>query len=171
MEWNEDNLEKFIRENKEKFDTEDPDRYHGTHFLNKLHYRLRQVYVSILPHLAKLAITTILVFSLSFFAWGNWLSPDRDKKSLGSVSFEYRMKEIKYRYYILNMSVRIWLKGEWCNIKDDIKLMDDSYDQLRIDLKNNPKDQRIIKSMNEYYIVKLKAMDNFFQQKLIVQQL
>jgi len=154
----EEELFEFIRQNRDEFNTEDPDEYHGTHFLNKLHYRLRQVYVSILPHLTKLAITTILVFSISFFVWGNWLSPNKDKKTLGSVSIEYRMKEIKCNYLIFIGSTKLRVYGEWCLIKEEISEMDVQYDELQIDLKKNPKDERIVESMERYYMFKLKTI-------------
>ena len=163
--WTEEELEEtlnYIRENRHKydFDTADPSAYHGTHFWNKLHFRIRQAYISIVPHLTKLAVTTILVFAISFFAWGNWLSPNKDKKTLGSVSIEYRMKEIKYNYFVFIATTRLRLNKEYHLFKTDIKELDAQYDELQIDLNQNPKDPRIIKSMEQYYLYKLQTLND-----------
>ena len=153
FEWTEEELEKvlnYIRENRDKlnWDTEDPSAYHGTHFLNKLAYRFRKAYISIVPHLTKLAVTTIVVFTLSFLAWGNWINPDRDKKTYGSISYEHRIKELNYKTYILISSARVRLHGDWNLIKYEVKDMDNNYDKLQIELKKFTKSVKFQKKID-----------------------
>ena len=162
-----DNIFDFIKENRDKFDVADPSKYHGTHFFNKLGRRFKKAYVSIRPHITKSVVATIMVWFLSFVAWGNWINPDRDKKTYGSVDFEHRMTELKYQFYIvtLRFSLRFnHLKGFpeiRKEINNDLKEMDLYYDDLQRDLKQNPNNNEIINFMETYYKMKLKTLYDY----------
>ncbi len=78
---NEDNIEKFIRENKDKFGVHSPPDNHMEKFLFKLNYKLRNI-ISIVPHLIKVAIVTIAIFALSIIVWNNYIRKDRREITL-----------------------------------------------------------------------------------------
>ena len=48
--WEEEELEKFIRDNKDKFDVYQPKSNHNQHFLNKLINKFKEV-INIVPYL------------------------------------------------------------------------------------------------------------------------
>lgn len=78
---NEDNIEKFIRENKDKFGVYHPPDNHMEKFLFKLNYRLRNI-ISIVPYLIKVAIVTIIIFASSIIVWNNYIRKDRREITL-----------------------------------------------------------------------------------------
>jgi hypothetical protein len=73
----EDFIEKFIKENKDKFTVYNPPGSHRQKFLLRLNLRFRHV-ISIVPHLAKVAIITIIIFIASVIVWNNYIRWDRD---------------------------------------------------------------------------------------------
>jgi len=178
--WTEEIIEKFIVENREKFDTADPSGYHGNNFLSKLSRRIQHVYISILPHLTKLFIVSVSVTLISFFVWGNWLSPRRDQKTYGSISLTHRVEELKYKYYMLKLNYLIRFKyfKDYPEIRNDLKenlnILDADYLQLKKELKLNPKNKEIIQAMKQYYLFRIKTMYNIlsiFYQKNDIEKL
>jgi hypothetical protein len=81
MEWKEDNIEDFIRENRKKFDTYNPSTYHENHFSIKLYNKFKKI-VSIVSYLIKVLIVIIVVFILSIWAWNSWIRKDRHEVTL-----------------------------------------------------------------------------------------
>jgi hypothetical protein len=72
MEWNEENIEVFIKENKEKFNVYDPSVYHIDHFLLMLVNRFKK-FISIVPYLIKVSIVTVIVFTISIWLWFSYV--------------------------------------------------------------------------------------------------
>jgi hypothetical protein len=81
MNWNEDNIEIFIRENKDQFSKYDPSTYHDNIFLKKLYKRFKK-FISIVPYLVKVFIVTVIVFTISIWSWNNYLRKDRHEITL-----------------------------------------------------------------------------------------
>jgi hypothetical protein len=81
--FNEDTIESFIRENKEKFGVHHPPDGHMENFLFKVKYRIRYI-ISIVPYLIRLAIASILIFTASIIIWNNYIRKDRYEISLGN---------------------------------------------------------------------------------------
>ncbi|MCX6260920.1 MAG: hypothetical protein NTY95_08785, partial [Bacteroidia bacterium] len=81
--WKDEELEKFIRDNKDKFDVYQPESNHNQHFLNKLINKFKEV-INIVPYLVKVGITTILIFILSFLLWRTYICPP-----LSHISLKY----------------------------------------------------------------------------------
>jgi hypothetical protein len=80
--FDENELEYFIRRNRDKFDNEhQPDDSHFDRFMYKLNARIKH-YVSILPHLIKVAIVTVIVFVSSIIIWNNYIRKDRHEVTL-----------------------------------------------------------------------------------------
>jgi hypothetical protein len=78
---NEDNIEIFIRENKDKFGIYRPPDSHLEKFLFKLNYRLRHI-ISIVPYLIRVSIATIIIFLASILIWNNYIRKDRNEVTL-----------------------------------------------------------------------------------------
>jgi hypothetical protein len=74
-------LEKFIRDNKDKFDKYSPSEGSETRFFNKLIQRFKKI-ISIVPYLVKTAIMTIIVFAFSIWLWNSFIRRDRKWISL-----------------------------------------------------------------------------------------
>jgi hypothetical protein len=72
--WDEDELEKFIKTNKDKFDVYQPEEGHHQLFLKKLLNKFREV-ISIVPYLVKVGVATVLIFALSFLVWKMYICP------------------------------------------------------------------------------------------------
>ena len=78
---NEDSIEDFIKANKDKFSLYRPSIKHDDHFLMKLHKKFTKI-ISIIPHLVKVAIATIIVFTISICLWNSYIRWDRKYISL-----------------------------------------------------------------------------------------
>ncbi len=78
---NENTLEKFIRENKDKFSVYRPPDSHLEIFLFKLNCSFRN-FVSIVPYLVRVAIFTIVIFTASLLIWNNYIRKDRQTITL-----------------------------------------------------------------------------------------
>ena len=159
-------LEDFIRKNKDKFEVYPPKENHSEIFLVRLQERLHKIYISIVPHLIKVAITTVIVFVISLFVWNGWIRSDRDQKSLGSVSWKYWKMEREYKsdirkrekFLIVFFKDAPELKK---NFDYNIKCMDSTYVDLKHELKKNPDSELIIPLMEYYYLIKINAYNGF----------
>lgn len=81
MDWTEDSIEQFIRENKDRFDRYLPLDRHEDHFLRKLSNRFK-ILISIVPYLIRVAIVTIIVFVVSICVWNQYIRKDRHEVTL-----------------------------------------------------------------------------------------
>jgi len=81
MTFTEDNIEIFIRENKDRFNKYDPSTYHDTNFLIKLHDKFKQ-FISIVSYLVKVFIVTLIIFTISICLWNSYLRKDRQDITL-----------------------------------------------------------------------------------------
>ena len=73
---NEDTIEKFIRENKDKFDVYRPPDSHLEKFLLKINYQLKH-FINIVPYLIRVVIATVIIFVASIIVWNNYIRKDR----------------------------------------------------------------------------------------------
>ena len=99
--WEEEELEKFIRDNKDKFDTYQPEPNHNQHFLIQLINKFKEA-INIVPHLVKVGIATILIFFISFVVWRMYISPP-----LTRISLKYWKVEHDYKYHIRRSTRKI----------------------------------------------------------------
>jgi hypothetical protein len=146
--WKEEELEKFIRENKDKFDTYHPEPSHNQLFLNKLIKKFKAV-INIVPYLVKVGIATILIFILSFVIWKLYLSPPLTRISLKHWKVEH---EYKYR---IHRSTRLAYKyinnseGK-AEFNSELQKFEDSYKILKKQLKENPSADNIANMLRFY---------------------
>jgi hypothetical protein len=80
-EWTEDEIEQFIRDNRDRFNIATVTNRHEDKFLVKLSKRFKKI-VSIIPHLVKVAIVTIIIFIISIWAWNSYIRKDRHEITL-----------------------------------------------------------------------------------------
>jgi hypothetical protein len=78
---NNDNIEKFIRENRDKIGVDQPQDSHMEKFLIKLNNRILHI-ISIVPYLIRVAIVTVLIFTASILIWNNYIRKDRHEITL-----------------------------------------------------------------------------------------
>jgi hypothetical protein len=141
-------LEKFIKENKDKFDTNHLNPRHHQLFLAKLIKKFKEV-ISIVPYLVKVGIATILVFILSFVVWKAYLSPP-----LTRISLKYWKVEHDYMYRI---NRRTRLANDYINtleekaeFSSELQKFEDSYKILKKQLKENPSEDNIANMLRFY---------------------
>jgi hypothetical protein len=77
------NIERFIRENRDKFGVDHPPDNHMEKFLFRLNCRFRDI-INIVPYLIRAAIFTILIFIGSIMIWNNYMRKDRHEITLGN---------------------------------------------------------------------------------------
>ena len=158
--WEEEELEKFIRDNKDKFDVYQPEPNHTRHFINKLIKKFKEV-INIVPYLLKVGIATILIFILSFLLWRTYICPP-----LSRISLKYWKVEHDYKYQI-NRSTRLTynsinnLEGK-AKFKSELQKFDDTYKSLVKQLKENPSVDNIA-NMLRFYKEKLLTLEENVQ--------
>jgi len=157
----EEELEKFIRDNKDKFDTYHPEPDHNQLFLTKLLKKFKEV-ISIVPYLVKVGIATILIFILSFFVWRIFLSPP-----LTRVSLKYWKVEHNYKYRI-HRNTRLTYNyinnpEKKAEFNSELQKFEDSFETLKKQLKDNPSEDNIA-NMLRFYKDKLLTLEENIQE-------
>ena len=152
----EQELEKFIRDNKDKFDVYQPASNHTQHFLKKLINKFKEV-INIVPYLVKVGIATILIFILSFCIWRIYICPP-----LTRISLKYWKVEHDYRYQI-NRSTRLTYTyintlEEKAKFKSKLQKFDETYKILKEELNENPSADNIA-NMLRFYKEKLLTLE------------
>lgn len=82
-ELNEDNIEAFIRENKDKFVVYNPPASHFEKLLLKINYKFKYI-ISKVPFLFRVAVITTVIFLASIMIWNNYIRKDRHEITLGN---------------------------------------------------------------------------------------
>jgi hypothetical protein len=144
----EEELEKFIRDNRNKFDVYQPEPNHNQHFLNKLFNKFKEV-INIVPYLVKVGIATALIFILSFLLWRAYICPP-----LSRISFKYWKAEHDYIYQI-KRSTRLTNNSpgnseEKAEFQNDLQKFDETYKTLKKQLKENPSADNIANMLRFY---------------------
>ena len=154
----EEELEKFIRDNKDKFDRYEPESNHNQHFLKKLINKFKEV-INIVPYLVKVGLATILIFILSFLIWRTYICPP-----LTRISLKYWKAEHDYRYQI-HRSTQLTYNyinnlEETAKFKFKLQKYDDSYKILKKQLRENPSADNIANMLRFYQEELLKLEEN-----------
>ena len=156
----EEELEEFIRKNKDKFNTYQPEPSHNELFLKKLLRKVREV-ISIVPYLLKVGVATVLIFILSFIVWRFYLSPP-----LTRVSLKYWKVEHNYKLRI-HRNTRLAYKyinnpEEKAKFDSELQKSEDSYKILKRQLKENPSEENI-RIMLSFYNEELLTLEETIQ--------
>jgi hypothetical protein len=163
--WNEDELEKFIRDNKDKFDKYPPNKDHTQHFLKKLTSKFKQV-IDIMPYLVKVGMVTILIFVISFFLWKAYLCPP-----LTRISFNYWKVEHGYKSQI-NRNIRmnnryITTPEKRDEFDSELQKFNATYKVLKQQLRENPSEENIANMLRFYKekILTLQENAQYYQNR------
>jgi hypothetical protein len=152
----EEELEKFIRKNKDKFDVFQPEPNHDQHFLNKLINKFREV-INIVPYLIKVGVATVFIFILSFLLWRAYICPP-----LSRISFKYWKAEHDYKHQISRSTRHAYNSTgnseEEAEFKSELQKYDEDYKVLKKQLKENPSEDNIAK-MLKFYKEKLLTLE------------
>jgi len=70
-----DNLFQYIKDHREELDKYIPEPKHEEKFLEKLNRSIKKVIVSIVPHIIRASIITIVVWIVTFIVWRIFLYP------------------------------------------------------------------------------------------------
>lgn len=70
-----DNLLKYMSEHREELDTYLPEPKHEEKFLNKLSRTIKKAVISIVPHIIRASIITVVVWVVTFIVWKIFLYP------------------------------------------------------------------------------------------------
>jgi hypothetical protein len=87
--WNEEELDKFIKENRDLILRGKPKEGHEIKFLTRLQLKARH-YVDITPYLVKVGIITVVVFILSVYVWYSFLRVDESKSIIQNIIEQFR---------------------------------------------------------------------------------
>jgi len=90
--WNEEELEKFIKENKDLLVKGKPPEGHEIKFMTKLQLRVRN-FIDLTPYIVKVAIVTIIIFVASSLIWYSFLRPDKSKPIIENVIDQFKHKK------------------------------------------------------------------------------
>lgn len=72
----ENSIEDFIRENRDKFCVYHPPDGHLDKFLLKINLKIKHI-ISIIPYLIRVAVATVIIFTASIIVWNNFIRKDR----------------------------------------------------------------------------------------------
>ncbi|PIE85997.1 MAG: hypothetical protein CSA05_02770 [Bacteroidia bacterium] len=170
-------LEDIIRENKELFDTFEPESNHFDRFeqkLNKQNMRKNKYSFNFYFKIASFAAMLVLVVMLTWkFYKENYektASPQYKNVVLSDVSDEYKEVEM---YLKSNVNDKIdEFENISCtnadfqidNILKELKELDETYKELQQELKENGNDQRIIDAMIDCYQNKIELLNRVISQ-------
>jgi hypothetical protein len=88
--WTEEELEKFIRDNKDALvDGCRPVIGHEVKFMTKLKLRMKSI-IDITPYLIKVVVVTIIVFLCSIFIWYNFMCKDKTKPVYENIVNQFK---------------------------------------------------------------------------------
>jgi hypothetical protein len=152
-------LERLILDNRHSIQDDEPMDGHFERFeakLKKASKPVRKFELQRIIRIAAMVVFCLLVINQARI----WLKPEKKETlSLGSISPEYREVEFYYTNSI-QMGMTQWenLKEEGYVTEAEQQMMqkeqtdfDQMYQQLLVDLKANPNDERVINALLEYY--------------------
>lgn len=90
--WTEEELEKFIKENRDLLIKSKPAEGHEIKFMTKLQLRVKN-FIDLTPYFVKVAIVTIIIFVASSIIWYSFLRPDKNKPIIENVIDQFKHKK------------------------------------------------------------------------------
>jgi hypothetical protein len=90
--WTEEELEKFIKENRDKLIKDKPTAGHEIKFMTKLQLRVKN-FIDLTPYLIKVGIVTVIIFIASSLIWYNFFRIDKNKPIIENVIDQFKHKK------------------------------------------------------------------------------
>ncbi|MBN2520884.1 MAG: hypothetical protein JXB17_10295 [Bacteroidales bacterium] len=162
-------IDDIIKENKDLFNSEEPNHGHFERFFKKLEKQNKNHLIYSLYKYLKVAAVIILVILSSLYIYENLISTKNKIITLSDISPEYREAE---NYFITVVNSK-YEQIKSFNFEDDkqkeillkeLDEMDSLYDSLQNDLQTTPNDERIINAMINYYQFKIEILNNIIEQ-------
>ena len=164
-------LEKYIRENRERFDAFEPSGGHMDRFRSRL-APARVSFLSRIPYGLKVAAVLVLVALSSILVYEGgrqWLTTSRQQTIPELLPGDYGEARIYYTSLIREKYREIDRldvsdpEGKEILLKE-LSEMDRLFNALMKDLKTNPSDERILAAMISHYQLKLEVMGRIIDQ-------
>lgn len=162
-----DELEKFIRENKEMFTNEEPleghfERFEGRLRLQQRRNRIRQIY-----RITSVAAVGLLLIASSIFVFDRYFDAAPASFRLGDVSPELQKVEYFFTSQLEQTTTGIDSLSHYTDkitleaMHQEIARMDSLHTDLQMKMGLNPGDERIVNAMISYYQARLEVMQSF----------
>jgi hypothetical protein len=164
-----DDLERYIKEHEEVFESEPPEG-HAERFRGRLEHRdRRDLWRSFLPALRIAGVVLLFILSGLWILEHSGITGGRQKKAHPYV-YEYQEAEHYYASQVnakLSSIEQMHFLGDSLQKKilyNELSQMDSLYQELQKELKMNPGDERLLWAMTEYYQIKLDVLNNIIRQ-------
>jgi len=164
-------LEKQIRANRQKFDSQEPSAGHLERFEQKLHKQPSRFLFSRIPYALKAAVVLLLVALSSILIYEQARIYYTNQRVVSSQAISAEFGEAKFYYTTLINNK--YQEINRLNIDDpkhneilmsELKEMDKLFHSLQKDFQSNPNDQRVINAMISHYQLKLEIMSQIIKQ-------
>lgn len=162
-------LDKIIQENRQDFDSDEPNEGHFERFEQKLKTISGKKKAFSFGTILKAAVVAMLVVLSGLWVYDNIESNANKGIALSEISPEYGEVEMYYTHLVnqkfneinqcktLDSTQKVILNHE-------LTEMDSIYENLKIDLTTNPNDQRVINAMINHYQLKVEVMSQILKQ-------
>jgi hypothetical protein len=162
------NLENFIRNNKNAFDAEEPSAGHMERFEQMLP-KPKVRTLSYVKYAATAAMITLMMTLSGLYIYDNWNQSDSSLPTLADAGPKYAEAEAYFVSTISQQQKTInSLKSEELlkdvDFEQDLKAMDVLYKKLQQDLNTNPDDPRVINAMIKHYQTRIAVMSQIVKQ-------
>jgi hypothetical protein len=166
----EQNLDKFITDNLDLFDSDIPEKDHVNRFLDKLdkaekmvNLRKRYLYVTI-------AASLLLLISFSGLLLWNYSTLKNKTKCMDSTISNIEFNETgEYYSDQINIgmakikSIKYIAPEQKDSVFKELNAMDTNFWQLQDELRHNPYDERVMQAIIGHYQIKLNAVNQIIQ--------
>ncbi len=166
------NIEKYIIENREAFDTMEPSPVHFAKFERRLQGKGRVRVLEFLTPALKVAAIFVLVALSSLWIIDNFFTINQPGRGISLSQVSPEMKEVEIYYTSMIEDKYTELKSIDLNseeIQKDILMkeldeMNSVYESLKIELESSPGNEKIINAMIHYYQMKAEVMSQIILQ-------
>lgn len=165
-------IEEYITKNKDSFNSLEPSSDHLMNFERKLQRKGSSRVIQFLKPALKIAAMFVLVAMSSLWIIDNFFAGDKKAAgiSLSQVSPELKEVEVYYTSMINEKFTEIQsidFKSEVVQkeiLLKELEEMNTIYESLKLELKSNPSNERIINAMIQYYQTKAEVMGQIIEQ-------
>ena len=164
-----DELEKFIRENKEMFTNEEPMEGHFERFEGRLRFQQRRNRIRQIYRITSMAAVVLLLIASSIFVYDRYFDAAPASFRLGDISPELQKVEYYFTSQIDQTTTGVDSLSHYTDkitkdaMHQEIARMDSLHTNLQKKMGLNPGDERIVNAMISYYQARLKVMQDFVE--------
>lgn len=161
-------LDKIIQENRQDFDSFEPNFGHFDRFEQKLVEFNKKKKTFTIGYMLKAAVVAVLVVLSGLWVYDNVQQRTNRGIALSEISPEYGEVEMYYTH-LVNQKYGEINQSQLDSTQKSIMLkelseMDSIYENLKKDLSTNPSDKRVINAMIQHYQLKVEVMNQILNQ-------